>query len=328
MAPCFRSTKKRKRESTMGPNWLELPRDITSNILQRLGVVEILTNARNVCPYWWSICKDPRMWRTIHMINNETSPDVDLVKICRYAVEQSCGELEDIEIVSFCTDDLLQYIASCGSHLRRIQLTKCRNILHKQFSEVANKFPLLEELDISFSNLCKDSLEVIGRSCPLLKSIKFSRMFSKDIELNDDAFAIAKTMTKLRHLSMFGNLLTNVGLHAILDGCPLLESIVLRDCIHLDLSGSLGKRCCDQIKDFVVVLPTYVDENYDDEDDDSFYLRSVMEDQNLDYSFISRVIKKTTIKSALRSAVRSAFRTHRKEIHSAFGEAFGDTFIR
>jgi hypothetical protein len=57
----------------MGPNWLELPRDITSNILQRLGVVEILTNACNVCPYWWSICKDPRMWRTIHMSNNELS---------------------------------------------------------------------------------------------------------------------------------------------------------------------------------------------------------------------------------------------------------------
>jgi len=209
-----------------------------------------------------------------------------------------------------------------------MQLTKCRNILHIQISEVANKFPLLEELDISFSNLCKDSLEVIGRSCPLLKSLKFSRMFSKDIELNDDAFAIAKTMPKLHHLSMFGNLLTNVGLHVILDGCPLLESLVLRDCIHLDLSGSLGKRCCDQIKDFVVVLPTYVDENYDDEDEDSFYLRSVMEDQNLDYSFISRVIKKSAIKSALRSAVRSAFRTHRKEIHSAFREAFGDTFIR
>jgi len=98
----------------MGPNWLELRRDITSNILQRLGVVEILTNARNVCPYWWSICKDPLMWRTIHMSNDETSPypDVDLVKICRYAVQQSCGHLEDVEIESFCTDDLLLYIAS------------------------------------------------------------------------------------------------------------------------------------------------------------------------------------------------------------------------
>jgi len=107
-------------------------------------------------------------------------------------------------------------------------------------------------------------------------------MFSKDIELNDDAIAIAKTMPKLRHLSMFGNLLTNVGLHAILDGCPLLESVVLRNCFHLDLSGSLGKRCRDEIKD--LVLPTDVDEKCDDED--YFYLSSLMEDEmDLDYLF-------------------------------------------
>ncbi|MCI38935.1 F-box protein SKIP19 [Trifolium medium] len=59
--------KKPKLEITTNPNWLELPRDITSNILQRLGAVEILKNARNVCPYWWNICKDPSMWREIHI---------------------------------------------------------------------------------------------------------------------------------------------------------------------------------------------------------------------------------------------------------------------
>jgi len=128
-------------------------------------------------------------------------------------------------------------------------------------------------------------------------------MFSEDIKLNDDAFAIAKTMPMLRHLSMFGNLLTNDGLHAILDGCSLLESLFLRDCIHLNLSGSLGKKCRDQIKDFV--LPTFVDEN-PDVDEDSFYLRSVMEYQNLDYSFISRVILKSTINSAVRSAFQNS----------------------
>lgn len=275
MAPFLRSAKNRKRGGTIGPNWLELPKDITENILLRLNTIEIVTSACQVCPLWWNICKDPLMWRTIHMTDNDSYPydNMDLVKICCYAVERSCGHLRDIAIVSFCTDDLLQYIASCGSQLRRIQLTKCRNISHRQFSEVANKFPLLEELDISVSNLCKDSLEVIGRSCPLLKSLKFSWMFRKHIEFNDDASAIAKTMPKLRHLSMFGNLLTNVGLHAILDGCPLLESVVLRNCFHLDLSGSLGKRCRDQIKD--LVLSTDVDENSDDE----------LDEPDLDYLF-------------------------------------------
>jgi len=161
-----------------------------------------------------------------------------------------------------------------GSHLRRIQLTKCRNISHGHFSEVADKFPLLEELDISFSNLSNDSLEVIGRSCSLLKSLKFSRMFFKFIQLNEDAFAIAKTMPKLRHLSMIGNLLINNGLQDILDGCPLLESLDLRKCFHVDLSGNLEKSCRDQIKD--LVLPTDVYESCDDENEDYyFYFQSI-----------------------------------------------------
>ncbi|CAJ2640786.1 unnamed protein product [Trifolium pratense] len=181
----------------MGPNWLELPIDITRNILQRLDIINIVTSICLVCPLWWNICKDPSMWRTIHMSNNESSrySDEDLVNICRYAAERSCGQLEDIEIVSFCTDNLLQYIASW----------------------------------------------------------------------NDDAFVIAKTMPELRHLSMIDNRLTNVGLEAILDGCPLLESLDLQNCFLLDLRGSLGKRCCDQIKDFV--LPPD-DENLDIDSED------------------------------------------------------------
>lgn len=72
-------------EIQTGPNWLELPRDITANILQKVGVVEIVTSACLVCPLWW--------------------------KICRYAVERSLGHLEDIDIQYFGTDDLLKFIA-------------------------------------------------------------------------------------------------------------------------------------------------------------------------------------------------------------------------
>ncbi|XP_045826257.1 putative F-box/LRR-repeat protein 23 [Trifolium pratense] len=225
------------------------------------------------------------MWHTIHMSNNETSrySDENLVKICCYAVERSCGQLEDIQIVSFCIDDLLQYIARCGRQLRSIQLTKCH-----RFSEVANQFPMLEELDISLSNLCKDSIEVIGRSCPHLKSLKFSQMFCNFFEFNDDAFAIAKTMPMLRHLSMSGNSLSNIGLDAILDGCPLLESLDLRRCFHLNLIGSLEKRCRDQIKDLVLPTDIYensddIDENSDDEDKHFFYLGSLMDQVDFDF---------------------------------------------
>jgi len=121
MSSSPKPSKKPKLEIiTTNPNWLELPKDITSNILKRLGAVEILTNARNVCPYWWNICKDPFMWREIQMgtfhlyfqYANADAPDLDyLVKLCQYAVDLSSGHLEKIDVYRFGSDHLLQYIA-------------------------------------------------------------------------------------------------------------------------------------------------------------------------------------------------------------------------
>jgi hypothetical protein len=107
-----------KRRRT-NPNWLQLPIDITANILFRLDTIEILKSVRNVCPLWWNICKNPLMWKTIRMENFDlvNLPDNDdqvcdyLVKICRYAVDLSCGHLKDIFIFGFATDELLKYIA-------------------------------------------------------------------------------------------------------------------------------------------------------------------------------------------------------------------------
>jgi len=100
---------------------------------------------------------------------------------------------------------------------------------------------------VSISCISKDSLESIGRGCPLLKSLKFKKKCCENIKCDEDAFAIANTMPKLRLLMIFGNSLTNVGLLSILDACPLLEDLDLRECLNLDLSGRLGKRCQDQI---------------------------------------------------------------------------------
>lgn len=130
---------------------------------------------------------------------------------------------------------------------------------------------MLEELDISFCYLSKDSLQAIGRCCPLLKSLKFSQNFSEEYDCDENALAIGRTMPGLCRLKIFGNVLTNVGLLAILDGCPLLESLDLRECYHLDLSGSLGKRCRDQIKDLLLPDDSI---GYCYEDHDSYFDRS------------------------------------------------------
>ncbi|XP_028759197.1 F-box protein SKIP19 [Neltuma alba] len=234
-------------------NWLDLPRDVTASILLKLGAVEILTSAQHVCTSWRSICKDPVIWRTIDMQNLgdlHIMPD-DLEILCRRAVDRSCGQLVDINVEYFGTDDLLKYITDSTSHLRRLRLVYCDDISDEGLCEVAGKLPLLEELDISIGNISKDSLEVIGRNCPHIRSLKFNmEVFRRPhIELDDEAFAIAKTMPELRHLQLFGNKLTNVGLLAILDGCPRLESLDLRQCFNINMEGALGKRCAEQLKD-------------------------------------------------------------------------------
>ena len=69
-----------------------------------------------------------------------------------------------------------------------------------------------------------------------------------DSKLNEEAIAIGNNFCEIRHLQLIGNSMTNIGLEALLDGCPHLESLDLRLCLNIDLSGDLGKRCAEQIK--------------------------------------------------------------------------------
>ena len=95
------------------PNWLELPHELTENILQRLPTAEILNSARKVCTNWRIICKDPAIWKVISMENlvvDDWEGNHDLEMMTEQAVDLSCGELIDISIEGFGTDRLLEYI--------------------------------------------------------------------------------------------------------------------------------------------------------------------------------------------------------------------------
>jgi F-box/leucine-rich repeat protein 2/20 len=155
----------------------------------------------------------------------------------------------------------------------------CRRITDKGFSEAVRKLPQLEDVDISFCDLLKCSLDVLGRSCPLLKSVKFVTIGLEyfGYEHNDEeAFVIAETMPGLCHLNIRGNMLTNVGLLAILDGCPLLESLNIAECINLRLSEGLRKRCREQIKYVRMWTPPYDDEDVDHVSYQDSILRTIL----------------------------------------------------
>lgn len=92
--------------------WVELPGDVTANILQRLGAEEILRSAQQVCTTWWKVCQDPAMWRVIDMCNPEQlNLNEEYTVMCRRAVDRSQGQLLELTLDYFGDEELMEHIA-------------------------------------------------------------------------------------------------------------------------------------------------------------------------------------------------------------------------
>ncbi|XP_051136344.1 F-box protein SKIP19-like [Andrographis paniculata] len=235
------------------PPWLDLPRDITAAILHRLGAFEILTSAQNVCKSWRSVCQDPALWRSIDMQNPgdpwETQYNLD--KMCCHAVDRSQGQLTDISIEYFGSDDLLLCISHRCTQLRCLELVYSFGVTGDGLAAAVKNFPMLEALHLYYTSIEAESIKAIGNSCPLLKSFKLNARWYKEPHVICDleALAIAETMPELRDLQLFGNKMTNEGLQAILDGCPNLEYLDLRQCFNVHFGEKLGRLCSQRIED-------------------------------------------------------------------------------
>uniref|UniRef100_A0A803LY03 F-box/LRR-repeat protein 15/At3g58940/PEG3-like LRR domain-containing protein n=1 Tax=Chenopodium quinoa TaxID=63459 RepID=A0A803LY03_CHEQI len=168
----------------------------------------------------------------------------------RYAVDRSCGCLVDIYLESVCDDETLMYIVERSKNLKHLRLGHYTGVSDGVLIEAVKMLPALEEVAIIICSFSVDTIEAIGHTCPPLKSFTLNDI-APDYEYadadNEEALAIAKSMPNLRTLQLIGTFMTNEGLKAILDGCPLLESLDLRACFFIDLSGELGKKC-EQIK--------------------------------------------------------------------------------
>ncbi|XP_057763926.1 putative F-box/LRR-repeat protein 23 [Salvia miltiorrhiza] len=252
--------------SASPPPWIELPEDVTVNILQRLGA-EGMLSAELVCSSWWKVCKDPAMWRVIDLCNPDpgaTNLRRKYTAMCRRAVDRSQGQLVDLTMDSFGNGHLIKYVAHRSRDLKRLKLVSCIHIAGCLLVQAVEKLGQLEELHLNTSTwISAHHIEAIGNACPKLKSFSFSEDGSwcqlppylenggidDKSDWNRYARAIGKCMPNLHHLQLCSCLMQNEGLAAILDGCPRLESLDIRQCFGLDLEGDLGKRCREQIKD-------------------------------------------------------------------------------
>ena len=147
--------------------------------------------------------------------------------------------------------------------LRSLRLVSCYDVTDIGFTEVVKALPLLEELDISLcDNVGADGVfEVEVEVCPQLKRFRLSRLhFSYGVKNKDkDALGIAN-MRGLCSLQLFGNHLSNKGLETILDNCPHLECLDIRQCLNIDMNETLLEKC-SRIK--TIKLPAYPTDDYD-----------------------------------------------------------------
>ncbi|RHN68949.1 putative leucine-rich repeat domain, L domain-containing protein [Medicago truncatula] len=172
----------------------------------------------------------------------------EMEKICYNAVKLSCGHLESIIIEDYYgTSDLLKLIADNGSHLRCMKVMNYNIVTDEEFSDVVRKLPRLEKVFVPVFHTAEATLEALGRSCPLLKWLQYNSCSLDSCDSDKMAFLIAETMPGLCHLDMRGHKLTELGVLAIIDKCPLLEYLDISFC--LNLNEDLKKRCIDQIKD-------------------------------------------------------------------------------
>lgn len=143
----------------------------------------------------------------------------------------------------------------------------CHEVYDEGLCEVVKGIPCLQELDLINCLFSAKTIKSIAIACTHLESFKLSNAYYKSSAKGDaEVEAIAKSMYQLHHLQLFKSKMTNRGLKAILDGCPYLKSLDLRQCVNVNLEGSLGRRCAEMIENLRLPSDPSIDYPYIDKD--------------------------------------------------------------
>ncbi|KAF8775009.1 hypothetical protein HU200_005058 [Digitaria exilis] len=247
---------------------LELPLDALASIFDKLGAIEILMGAGLVCHSWLKAAKVPELWRSVNILDHKVVHELDRVGSSAGGVEEPKINGNVLRAMAKVAVDrsggqLLAFAGSPG--LRALGLISSDGVSNEGFSELVAKCPLLENLMLSLCNNVhgREVYEGTGRACPQLKNFVLGKrmldsliqLYYRDDELGSEALG-ATAMHGLRRLTLLGSDLTNDELAVILDSCPHLELLDLRDCFQLVVDDALRARCTG-IKS--LTLPCQVD---------------------------------------------------------------------
>ncbi|CAO2187354.1 unnamed protein product [Urochloa humidicola] len=212
-------------------DWASLPPDILISIFLMLGPYDIMRGADRTCTAWRRVAvEDPDLWRRIDM--GDVLPcSAGGRAVVGAAMDRAAGQCESFS--GPCDNHLLFLVAERAPLLKILHLTHLY-APNKVLTLVLKRLPLLEDLEISPSYVSTPTENLLGsvcQDCPRLKKLRLncSESFGYDyrgygVSMETIRGEIAPKR-ELRSLELFHCELTAQGLGAILDNCPLLETL-------------------------------------------------------------------------------------------------------
>ncbi|XP_020255758.1 F-box protein FBW2 [Asparagus officinalis] len=243
--------------------WEELIPDALGLIFRNLSLQEVLTVVPRVCKSWGRAVSGPYCWRDIDIEEwSQRCKPEQLDRLLRVLIARSCGSFQRLSVSGLASDSLFSFIAEHAGSLQTLVLPRSE-ISDAIVEQVSSRLSNITFLDVSY---CKKigprALESFGKHCKSLIGLRRTMHpleVADKVSQDDEAFAIACSMPKLRHLEMAYLLLTTRGVLEILSRCKELEFLDLRGCWEVKLDEKLVKESYAGLK----VLGPQVEDTYE-----------------------------------------------------------------
>lgn len=261
-------------EGSNYPRWDELIPDTLGLIFSHLSLQEILTVIPRVCKSWGKVVMGPYCWQEIDIEewSNRCHPH-HLDRMLSMLITRSCGSLRKLCVSGLHSERIFTLIAENAGSLQTLRLPRSE-MRDSIMEQIAGRLSMVTFLDLSYcSRISARALEAIGNNCKLLvglcRNLHPLDTAGKPLQ-DDEAYAIASTMPKLRHLEMAYHLISTTSVLQILSHCPELEFLDLRGCWDVKLDEKFLKEKFQKLKVLgPLVIDCYERNDWDDCSDSS-----------------------------------------------------------
>ncbi|KAK8479647.1 hypothetical protein V6N11_034249 [Hibiscus sabdariffa] len=226
--------------------WDELIPDALGLIFKNLSLQETLTVVPRVCKSWRRVASGPYCWQDvdIQQWSQQCRPDT-LDRMVQMLITRSSGSLRKLCVTGLANDQSFSFIADNAKSLQTLRLPRSE-ISDSIVERVAGRLSSVTFLDLSYCrNIGAPALEAIGKHCKLLMGLRRTmhplEVIDK-VSQDDEAFAIAATMPKLKQLEVAYLLISTEGVLKVLENCPELELLDVRGCWNVKLDDNFIKK--------------------------------------------------------------------------------------